>query len=74
MCPTHSQAKQTETSEFVEEKGHARRGLAHALKSPELPDGFRQSTFKSQVGLRLYFCPARRFIRTNFFLDSIYMC
>ena len=49
----HSEAKHTKTSEFGAEKGllqgHARRRVAHALKSPELPEGFWQSIFKSQV-------------------------
>ena len=57
----HSEAKQSETSEFGAERGllqgHARRWVAHALKIPELPEGFlRQSIFKSQVsgvGLRV---------------------
>ena len=30
-------------------QGHARRQVAHALKSPECPKGFQQSTFKSLV-------------------------
>ena len=49
----HSEAKQTEILEFGAEKGllqgHARRRVAPALKSPELPKGFQQSTFQSQV-------------------------
>ena len=40
-------AKQTETSEFGAEKGllqgHARRPVAHALKSPNSPKGFRKA-------------------------------
>ena len=42
MHPTHSEAKQMVPSEFG----------AHALRSPELPRGFQQSTFKSQAGER----------------------
>ena len=46
MCPTHSEVKQTEMSEFGAEKdlfqGHTRRGMSHALKSPEFPEGFLQ--------------------------------
>ena len=30
-------------------QGHARRQVSHALKSPECPTGFQQSTFKSLV-------------------------
>ena len=49
----HSEAKQTETLMFGAERvslqGHARSWVPHALKSPELPEGFRQSIFKSQV-------------------------
>ena len=55
MCPMHSEFKQTEMSEFGAEKdlfqGQARRQVAHALKSPELPKGFWQNIFKSQVGV-----------------------
>lgn len=60
MCPTHSDPKQAEKPMFGAQKGlllgHARRRVAHALKSPELAKGFWQSTFKSQVmgcGLRV---------------------
>ena len=53
MCPTQSDPKQTEKPMFGAEKGllrgHARRQVAHALKSPELAKGVWQSTFKSQV-------------------------
>ena len=53
MCPTHSEAKHTETLEFGAEKGllqgHARRRLAHAPQNPELSEGFQQSIFKGQV-------------------------
>ena len=49
----HSEDKQTETSEFGAEKGlsqgRARRRVGHALKSPELPEGFGQSISESQV-------------------------
>ena len=49
----HSEAKQTEILESGAEKGllqgHAKRWVAPALKSPELPKGFQQSTFQSQV-------------------------
>ena len=42
-----------ETLEFGAEKvllqGHIRRWEVYALKSPELPERFWQSTFKSQV-------------------------
>ena len=48
----HSEAKQTEMSEFGAEKGllqgHARRQVAHALKTGN-SGGFQQSIFKSQV-------------------------
>ena len=54
MCPTHSEAKQTEMSEFRAEKAllqdHTWRWVAPAITSPKLPKGFRQNTFKSQVG------------------------
>ena len=50
----------TKMSELVAEKGllqgQARRWAACALKSPELPEAFQQSTFKSQQreeGLRV---------------------
>ena len=53
MCPMHSEAKQTEILEFGAEKGllqgHVKRQMSHALKSPELPEGFWQRIFKSQV-------------------------
>ena len=53
MYLMHNEAKQTETLEFGAEKsllqGHARRWEVYALKSPELPERFWQSTFKSQV-------------------------
>ena len=53
MCPMHSEAKQTKTSEFGAEKGllqsRTRRQVAHTLKSSKLPEGFRQSVFKSQI-------------------------
>ena len=43
----------TKTSEFGAEKallqGHARRRVAHALKSPELPESFQQSPFLGKV-------------------------
>ena len=46
MCPTHSEVKQTEMSEFGAEKvlvrSHARRGMAYARKSPKFPEGFLQ--------------------------------
>ena len=49
----HSEAKHTKTSEFGAEKGllqgHARRCVAHALKSPEFPEGFQQSIVKGKV-------------------------
>ena len=48
----HSETKQTKLSEFGAEKSllqsHARARVAHTLKRPELPQGFLQSTFKSQ--------------------------
>ena len=44
MSWMHSEAKQTETSEFEEDKGLlqvcARRQVAQALKSPMLPEEF----------------------------------
>ena len=44
MCLTHGETKQTEMSEFGAEKvllqGHARRWVTHALKSPEILEGF----------------------------------
>ena len=47
VCPTHSEAKQTKTLRLGAEKGllqgPARRQVAHALKSLELPKRFRQS-------------------------------
>ena len=53
LCLMHGEAKQTGTSEPGAEKGllqaHAGRWVAHALKSPKLPEGFCQSTFKNQV-------------------------
>ena len=46
-------AKQTETVEFGAEKGllqgHARIQVAHAQKTPQLPEGVQQSIFKGQV-------------------------
>ena len=49
----HSEAKHTKMSEFGAEKGlfqgSARRRVAYTLKRPELPEGFWQSIFKSQV-------------------------
>ena len=48
VCPTHSEAKQTETLEFGAEKvllqGHARRQVAQAPQNPELLEGFQHST------------------------------
>ena len=45
-----SEARQSEMLELGAEKGllqgHARREVAHALKSLELPEGFLQSAFK----------------------------
>ena len=53
MCPMHSEATQTEMVVFGAEKGllqgHERSWAAHNLKKPELPEGFWQSIFKSQV-------------------------
>ena len=53
MCPMHSEAKQTETSEFGAEKGllqgHARRTGGLYPKNPELPKEFQQSIFKDNV-------------------------
>ena len=55
MCPMHNGFKQIEMSEFGAEKdlfqSQARMQVAHALKSPELPKGFWQNIFKSQVGV-----------------------
>ena len=49
----HSEATQTEMVVFGAEKGllqgHERSWAAHDLKKPELPEGFWQSIFKSQV-------------------------
>ena len=46
----HSEAKQTEMSEFGAEKGllqgHARRWGGSGPKKPQAPEGFQQSTFK----------------------------
>ena len=53
VCPTHSEAKQTETLEVGAEKdllqGHAGRKGGSYPKSPELLEGFQQSTFKGEV-------------------------
>ena len=56
VCLPNAQCEaiQTETSEFGAEKGLLQ-GLqggevAHALKSLEFPEGFRQSIFKGQEG------------------------
>ena len=51
---THSEAKQTETLEYEAEKGLYCRAMqrdkvAHGLKSPQLPEGLLQSTFKRQA-------------------------
>ena len=52
---------QTETSKFGPEKGslqgQAWRQVAHALKNPELPEGFRQSIFKGQGTNVISLCP-----------------
>ena len=53
MCPMHSEARQTEMSEF----GARERFIAGPCKEPagscskksELPEGFRQRIFESQV-------------------------
>ena len=53
MCPTHSEAKQTETSEFGAEKGllqgQAKSRVGCTPQIPELPEGFQQSIFKGKV-------------------------
>ena len=54
-CPMHSEAKQTETSEFGTEKVYCRtiqeEQVAHASPPPnfKLPKGFQQNIFKGQV-------------------------
>ena len=52
MCPTHSEAKLTKTTEFGAEKGlsqeHARRQRAHAPQNPELPKGFCKAFLKAR--------------------------
>ena len=57
MCPTHSEAKRNQLSEFGAEKGYCKalQGdlVAHDLKSLELPEGFQQNVFKSRVGARV---------------------
>ena len=51
LCQMPSEAKQIKTLEFGAKKdllqGRARRWVPHALKSPESPEGSRQSIFKS---------------------------
>ena len=53
-CLRHSEAKQTETSEFEADKGLlqvcARRQVAHDLKSPKFPEGFGQAFLKVRCG------------------------
>ena len=61
MCPAHSEAKQTKTSEFRAEKGLLqgpyKENRWFMLKRPELPDGFQGSIFKDKVreGSRRFF-------------------
>ena len=55
VCPTHSEASQTERSEFGAGKGllqcHARRSMAHALKSFSLPEEFSSKHLKMAGGM-----------------------
>ena len=70
MCLTHSEGKQTVKSEFGAEKGllqgHARTRAAHALKSPELPEGFWQSIFFFNFYLFIYDCVGSSFLCEGF--------
>lgn len=53
ICPAHSEAKQTEMSEFWAKKGllqeHIRRTGGLCSKTPKLPERFQQSIFKGQI-------------------------
>ena len=53
MCPTHSKAKQMETSKFGAEKGlfqrPSRENRQVMLKRPKLPVGFQRRVFKSKI-------------------------
>lgn len=52
VCPTHTEIKQTEISEFWAKKvllqGHARRWMAHAPKVLNFSEWFK-NTFKGKV-------------------------
>ena len=55
VCPTHSEAKQTEMSEFGAENGFIagpskENGWPMPPKTPQLPEGFQQRIFKDKVG------------------------
>ena len=60
VCQMHSEAKQTETSEFGAEKsllqGHARRMGDSASKTTELLTVFREKFLQAKFGLRAVEC------------------
>ena len=60
MCLMHSEAKQTETSEFGAEKGllqgHARRRVAHTLKTLNSLKAFSNALLKEREGKGMVSC------------------
>ena len=75
MCLMHSEAKQTEMSEFGAEKGvllgQARRTAGSCPPNLEVPEGFQQSFFffffLKEIYLFIYFCLCWVFVSVRAF-------